>query len=146
MTEILNYRYIGQTGEGEDSSKPSPSQFQLYVKDSRKVEGEVDLDSQCSKVKCSPCLLPGETYWINAQLAGSLWPLVVADFYLEHLVISEPEEEEEEEGGEGEEGEWQSEESPEEVVETLIWDLLDKGETLLQTGYKVLQYRAQHFL
>ena len=135
MTEILNYRYIGQTGEGEDSSKPSPSQFQLYVKDSRKVEGEVDLDSQCSKVKCSPCLLPGETYWINAQLAGSLWPLVVADFYLEHLVISEPEE-----------GEWQSEESPEEVVETLIWDLLDKGETLLQTGYKVLKYRAQHFL
>ena len=40
MTEILNYRYIGQTGEGEDSSKPSPSQFQLYVKDSRKDEDE----------------------------------------------------------------------------------------------------------
>ena len=86
--------------------------------------------------------MPGETYWINAQLAGSLWPLVVADFYLEHLIISEPEEEREGE----EEGEWQIAESPEEVIETLIWDLLDKGETLLQTEYKVLRYRAQYLL
>ena len=51
-----------------------------------------------------PYSLGGETYWINAQLAGSLWPLAVADFYLEHLVISQQEEEGEEEGEhEGEE-------------------------------------------
>ena len=28
-----------------------------------------------------------EHYWINAQLAGNIWPLAVADFYLHHLVI-----------------------------------------------------------
>ena len=28
--------------------------------------------------------------WITAERAGSLWPLAVADFYLEHMIIQEP--------------------------------------------------------
>ena len=77
--EILKYRYIGgQSGESEEEtgSSISPRQFQLLVKDS---------DVTCLKSEG----LDGY-YWINLELAGSLWPLAVADFYLDHLVIHQP--------------------------------------------------------
>ena len=68
--------------------------------------------------------------WINAERAGSQWPLAVADFYLDHMIIHEPGELEPQDD---------QEDSPEDVdeQEELILDLLKNGEDLLQAGFKV---------
>ena len=80
---------------------------------------------------------------ITAERAGSLWPLTVADFYLEHMIIQEPGEfepvDEDQVQDESEEA------SPEDEgdVEELMLDLLKNGEDLLEAGFKVFYITAK---
>ena len=79
-------------------------------------------------------------YWINAQLAGNLWPLAVADFYIDHLVIEEPLEEEDSLNTTLEADDVPHEDisSDEEDIDEYIMDCLNYGKNLLQSGFKVL--------
>ena len=76
--------------------------------------------------------------WITAERAGSLWPLAVADFYLEHMIIQGPGEFEDED----QEGPQEASPEDEDDVEELILDLLKNGEDLLQAGFKVFYITA----
>ena len=62
-----------------------------------------------------------ETIWVNAILAGQLWPQPVLDFYLDHLVMD---------GGDDDSDEDQ--ESSEDWLELIV-----KGLNFLDRGYKV---------
>ena len=72
---------------------------------------------------------------ITAERAGSLWPLVVADFYLEHMIIQEPGEFEPQD--DDQDGSQDASPEDEDDVDELILDLLKNGEDLLQAGFKV---------
>ena len=63
-----------------------------------------------------------EANWVNAVLAGQLWPQPVLDFYLDHLVL---------EGGGGDEGE-DIEEGSDDWLQQIIegLELLDRGYTV----------------
>ena len=79
--------------------------------------------------------------WITAERAGSLWPLVVADFYLEHTIIQEPGEFEPMD--EEQDGSQKASPEDEDDVDELILDLLKNGENLLRAGFKVFYKAAQ---
>ena len=74
---VLDYRWLVEVPE------QAVHQLQLLVQDDR-LHPELEMD------------------WINAELAGRLWPGAVLEFYLDHLVILRPRVEEGEDllGGE----------------------------------------------
>ena len=61
-----------------------------------------------------------EASWVNAILAGQLWPQPVLDFYLDHLVL------------EGDDGDEEVEETSEDWLVQIV-----EGLDLLDRGYKV---------
>ena len=62
---VIDYRWLG------DLHTDKVSQLQLHVKDERL--GAED-----------------ELTWVNAKLAGTLWPEAVLEFYLDHVFIKAP--------------------------------------------------------
>ena len=143
--QILNYRFVAEEDPetlSELENRPSSRHFELYIQDGRpRAEGKFD-DKKILLLKF--LLLPVNHYWINAQLAGNLWPLAVADFYIDHLVIEEPLEEEEdsldttlEADDDDPHGDISSDE---EDIDEYIMDCLNYGKNLLQSGFKVLSF------
>lgn len=86
-----------------DSLKPEIMLVKDYkYTESVKISGDEDANELKEPEVCHLRLLiddermneEGEATWVNARLAGQLWPGAVIDFYLDHLVINHVTEEE----------------------------------------------------
>ena len=106
-TSVVDYKYvdlveIAEKG-GQDEEESGVCNLRLLVHDDRMEE-----DS-----------------WVNARLAGQLWPGPVIQFYVDNIVLTDYDDDEEDDEGELDEGWWRQ----------LLW----RGYFLIELKYRVVE-------